>query len=103
MDDELLDTLLCHVRTLHLYCQKANHSFSGNQELDQLGTSIWNLSTRSMRNTDGRLSHRKLGVYARSFAFYLLDAAQYHGKGNSGNVIRLMRLALKAAKSSLGG
>lgn len=105
MDDQLLDTLQTHVRTLHRYCQKPSHSFSGHEELDKLGTTTWNLSTRLMRDTDGKAAspgRKKLAVYARVFAFHLLDAAQHSGKVNIGNKIRLMRLALKAGKTSIG-
>lgn len=105
MDNQLLEALQTHVQTLHGYCQKPNHASSGNEDLDKLGTTIWNLSTRLMRDTDGRAAssdRRKLAVYARVFAFHLLDAAQHSAKVNIGNKIRLMRLALKAGKSSIG-
>ena len=105
VDDQLLDSLKGHVRTLHSTCQKTNHPFSGNEELDKLGTSIWNLSTRLLRDTDGTSAspeRRKLPGYARVFAFYLLDAAQPRGKANFGSKVRLMRLALKAGRSSIG-
>lgn len=106
VDDQLLDSLQSHIRALHVYCQKPSQSFSGNEELDRLGTAIWNLSTRLMRDIDtANISPdtRKLAVYARVFAFHLLDAAQHSGKANLGNKMRLMRLALKAGRSSIGG
>lgn len=91
------------VRSLHAYCQKPSHAFSGNEELDKLGTSIWNLSTRLKRSIDdSRANCRKLVVYGRAFAFHLLDAAQHAGKANLGNKFRLLRLALKAGRSSIG-
>ncbi|OIW27318.1 SPO22-domain-containing protein [Coniochaeta ligniaria NRRL 30616] len=104
VDDQLLAALQTHVRTLHGYCQKPSHPSSSNEELEKLGTSIWNLSTRLMRDTDGGPAwpdRRRLVVYARVFAFHILDAAQHSGKVDLGNKVRLMRLALKAGKSSI--
>jgi hypothetical protein len=101
----MLNALQTQVRTLHGYCQKLTHSFSGIEELDKLGTTIWNISTHLMRDTDGKDASphlRKLAVYARVFAFHLLDASQLSEKLDLGNKVRLMRLALKAGKSSIG-
>lgn len=58
-----------------------------------------------MRDAEGRATaagQRKTAVYSRVFAFHLLDAAQYSDKAGRDDVVRLMRLALKAAKSAVG-
>lgn len=45
---------------------------------------------------------RDMFVAARVFAFLLLDAGQTKDNGILGNVVRLMKVALKAAKSCIG-
>ncbi|KAB5586055.1 meiosis protein SPO22/ZIP4 like-domain-containing protein [Coniochaeta sp. 2T2.1] len=104
IDDQLLESLKTHVRSLHAYSPKPSNAFNGHDELDRLGTSIWNCSTRLPREMGGNAvssERRKLAVYSRVFAFHLLDAAQRPGNAGLGNEVRLMRLALKAGRTAI--
>jgi hypothetical protein len=78
------------------------------EELDRLGTELWNLSTR-LRRDDPQLNgksredveHRNRAlVLLRVFAFLLLDSAGGQGSRSRERktCIRLMKVALKAAK-----
>lgn len=78
-------------------------------ELDVLGVELWNLATRLRRDEDTNNSgrdtenlkqrNRALGLL-RAFSFLLLDSAGTHAvKGRDRkNCVRLMKVALKAAK-----
>ena len=77
-------------------------------ELEALGVELWNLATRLRRDEDGDKNKdiesiawkdRALGLL-RVFSFLLLDSAGGHAvKGQERkNCIRLMKVALKAAK-----
>lgn len=74
------------------------------EEIDSAGTTLWNLCTRLRRDYD--LETPKDGpfilVTARVFAFLLLHYAQENGKATTGNVLRLMKIGIKAAKACLG-
>jgi hypothetical protein len=105
VDDDILDSVLKNIRNLHAACQIPSHPFSNNETLDKLGTAIWNHSTRLFRKTASATvtaNQTKLGVYARAFAFHLLDASQQPGSAHVGSKVRLMRLALKAGRCSIG-
>lgn len=74
-------------------------------ELDSIGTALWNLCTRLRRNYDTDLSPQDMPiilVLARVFSFLLLDCALVIGKGTTSNVARVMKIGIKAAKNSLG-
>ncbi|KAH3908764.1 hypothetical protein HBH56_171760 [Parastagonospora nodorum] len=76
-------------------------------ELDKLGTELWNLSTRLRRDEtttnsktkyDAKENDRALCL-VRAFAFLVLDSAAAHAKGRPRkSCIRLMKVALKAAR-----
>ena len=76
-------------------------------ELDRLGTELWNLSTRLRRDEpapnskakdDAKEKNRSLCL-VRTFAFLVLDSAAAHAKGRPRkSCIRLMKVALKAAR-----
>jgi hypothetical protein len=81
-------------------------------DLDKLGTELWNLSTRLRRNgpvhSDEHDRHKKTETgdglaicLLRAYAFLLLDSAGSHKvKGQEHKAcIRLMKIALKAAKA----
>jgi hypothetical protein len=105
VDDEFIHKLRTKVNDLYTYCQKPKHTAGSDEELERLGTAIWNISTRVLRHAEGPETvsgHRKTGVCSRVFAFFLLDAAQYSDKTARHEVVRLMRLALKASKSAIG-
>jgi hypothetical protein len=76
-------------------------------ELDTLGTELWNLSTRLRRDeplTDGKsknsATNKDLSIcLLRTFAFLLLDSSAAQAKGRlRKSCIRLMKVALKAAR-----
>lgn len=78
------------------------------EELDTLGTELWNLTTRLGRDeagtnkppSDAAARKSRALPFLRAFAFLLLDSAG--GQGNKGgqckNCIRLIKVALKAAR-----
>ena len=74
------------------------------QELDNKGTSLWNLCTRLRREYDSENSHDMpvILLMARIFAFLLLDGANQCGKSEASNAVRLMKTGIKAAKNCLG-
>jgi hypothetical protein len=76
-------------------------------ELDTLGTELWNLSTRLRRNeplldstSKEDATHMNRAVcLLRTFSFLLLDSSVVQAKGRPWkSCIRLMRVALKAAR-----
>ncbi|ORY11635.1 meiosis protein SPO22/ZIP4 like-domain-containing protein [Clohesyomyces aquaticus] len=108
-DPTLSDDLLLHIRSLPL---PASSTIAAKQdELDRLGTELWNLATRLLRDgpppdgkSEERVAQRKKNVrLLRVFAFLLLDTAG--GQGKKGrerkNCIRLIKVALKAARVCL--
>lgn len=104
-DTSLLDDIQVQVRCLPLSYSSAVSSRQ--DELDKLGTELWNLSTRLRRDilgVDGKLQEdqvrKKLSVcFLRVFSFFLLDSAGYHPKSRQRKgCTRLMKVALKAAK-----
>jgi hypothetical protein len=74
------------------------------EEIDAIGTSLWNITTRLRRNyeLDGPTQIFNILLCARVFAFQLLDSALESSKKNNSNMIRLMKIGLKAAKNCLG-
>jgi hypothetical protein len=79
-------------------------------ELDRLGTELWNLSTRLRRDDaahDGKAQdeatrQKRTQCLLRVFSFLLLDSAAAQAKGRPRkSCIRLMKVALKAARVSI--
>lgn len=82
-------------------------------ELDKVGTELWNLSTRLRRddaehegrNKEDATRKSRILCLLRAFAFLLLDSVD--GQGTKGRqrkgCIRLMRVALKAARVCIEG
>lgn len=79
------------------------------EELDRLGTELWNQATRLRRDTsvvnnrpkDSAANMTDIVPFLRAFAFLLLDSAVGRGPNNARqrkSCIRLMRVALKAAR-----
>lgn len=105
-DRELAEDLQTKIRNLPL---PATSTLAARQEeLERVGTNLWNTSTRLRRDlahTDGRGSedlarrNHEAGLL-RVFSFLLLDSAGSQAvKGRERkNCIRLMKVALKAAK-----
>jgi hypothetical protein len=105
-DRILAEDLRAQIRSLPLPATSA--ATAKQDELEQLGTELWNTSTRLRRDishTDGRVSeeasrkNNEAGLL-RVFSFLLLDSAGSQAvKGRERkNCIRLMKVALKAAK-----
>ncbi|KAF2689190.1 SPO22-domain-containing protein [Lentithecium fluviatile CBS 122367] len=105
-DTSLADDLEKQARALPL--QASSTVTAKREELDRLGTELWNLSTRLRRNepqTNGRskedATQRSRAIcLLRVFSFLLLDSAG--GQATKGRerktCIRLIKVALKAAK-----
>lgn len=75
------------------------------EELDRLGTTLFNKGTRLKRGYDdeeGQDMAHKILVELRVFAFLLLDCAWTHGKKQPGHLSRILRTCLKVAKTCLG-
>ncbi|TAQ83981.1 hypothetical protein B7494_g7694 [Chlorociboria aeruginascens] len=74
------------------------------KEIDKHGTTLWNLCTRLRRDcTPDTTPTMRLTILlmARVFAFLLLDCAHQGGKSATGNLTRLMKIGIKAAKNCL--
>ncbi|TVY21229.1 hypothetical protein LARI1_G000647 [Lachnellula arida] len=73
------------------------------EEIDSAGTTLWNLCTRLLRDhePDSPKESPVILVTARVLAFLLLNYAYESGEGAAGNILRLMKVGIKAAKSTL--
>lgn len=110
-DASLINELQAQIRGLPLQASSAVTAKQG--ELDKLGTELWNLSTRIRRDEGDPNSESKEATLRknrslcilRAFSFLLLDSAGGQGlKGRQRrSVIRLMKVALKAAKMCIDG
>jgi hypothetical protein len=110
-DTTLVDDLQAQIRGLPLPPSSA--VTAKQDELDRLGTELWNLSTRLRRDAsdpDDRSKEKEARgnralVLLRAYSFLLLDTAG--GQGTKGrkrkSCIRLMKVALKAAKVCIEG
>ncbi|TKA61057.1 hypothetical protein B0A49_09270 [Cryomyces minteri] len=82
---------------------KALITATRSEQLDKLGTNLWNTATRLWRDNDE--TDKKALCNLRVFAFFLLVAAQRPSSeplpGSFGNAIRLLKVSLKAAKFCL--
>jgi hypothetical protein len=74
------------------------------EEIDAKATVLWNLCTRLRRNYDLNNPHDvpPILLLARVFAFLLLDCALENDKSGVANVIRAMKVGIKAAKNCIG-
>ncbi|KAF3046085.1 hypothetical protein E8E12_010940 [Didymella heteroderae] len=106
LEPALLADVQTHIRHLPLPASPAVTAKC--EELDKLGTELWNLSTRLRRDEPAQNDKKKEDRHRpsstdcalRAYAFLLLDSAGSHWmKGRERkSCIRLMRVALKAAK-----
>lgn len=87
----LLSDLQEHVQTLPMQAPSARVS-----EFNTMGTDLWNLSTRLSRTNDA--PQKRLLCLLRAFSFGLLDCAQLRRSVSSANCVRLLKVAVKAAK-----
>lgn len=74
------------------------------EEVDQVGTTIWNLCTRLRRDfeSDNPKDIPIVLLLTRVFSFLLLDGAYDCGKNAPGNLARLMKIGIKAGKNCIG-
>ncbi|KAK4242198.1 meiosis protein SPO22/ZIP4 like-domain-containing protein [Achaetomium macrosporum] len=107
LTDQLVSDIAKHVERLHVCQQTYVPGLSGDPEIDELATGLWNVCTRL-----GRLNREKkygkerckigrlgrLYLYGRVLAFRLLGVARPRENGRVGVVVRLMRLALKVVR-----
>jgi hypothetical protein len=109
-DGSLIDEFQTQLRGLPL--QPSSTLTARQDELDRLGTELWNLSTRLRRDDSapsGRskdeVAHKKrLLCLLRVFSFLVLDSAAAQAKGRPRkSCIRLMKVALKAARVCIDG
>ncbi|QDS73641.1 hypothetical protein FKW77_002299 [Venturia effusa] len=91
-DRNLLSELQEFVQTLPMQAPSARVS-----DFNTKGTELWNFSTRLSRS-DAAPQKRLLFCLLRVFAFGLLDCAHLRRSISSANCVRLLKVALKAAK-----
>jgi hypothetical protein len=74
------------------------------EEVDQIGTTLWNLCTRLRRDvgSDNPKDVPIILLLTRVFSFLLLDGAYEGGRNAPGNLARLMKIGIKAGKSCIG-
>ena len=74
------------------------------QEIDNTGTSLWNICTRLRReyDLDKPQDVPTILLMARVFAFLLLGCAHESGKSEASNAVRVMKIGIKAAKNCIG-
>ncbi|KAF2090252.1 SPO22-domain-containing protein [Saccharata proteae CBS 121410] len=97
-DPELNAQIQSFIQTLPLPASAA--VTSKQSDFDRIGTELWNLSTRLRR--DAGAEDRNSLCLLRAFSFLLLDTAQQGGrKATTGNLVRLLKVALKAARFCL--
>lgn len=103
-----IEELQAHIRSLPL--QASSTVTAKRNELDAIGIDLWNLSTRLRRDepdaaleTGNNAIRNKMICLVRVFAFLLLDTAgRQAAKGiETKSCIRLMKIALKTAKTCL--
>ncbi|KAJ5063293.1 meiosis protein SPO22/ZIP4 like-domain-containing protein [Bipolaris maydis] len=110
-DTTLVDDLQTHIRTLPL--QASSTVFAKQEELDRLGTELWNLAIRlrrdetdvTIQSSDVTATQKRTLSLLRAFSFLLLDSAGGHDtkRRQRKNCIRLMKVALKAARVCIQG
>jgi hypothetical protein len=74
------------------------------EEIDEAGTTIWNLCTRLRRaiEPENPKDIPIILLLARVFSFLLLDGAYDGGRNAPGNLARLIKIGIKAGKSCIG-
>lgn len=97
---KLIPELEHQIRGIKSYASHGAHRY---EQLDALGTDLWNTCIRLNRdNEDATALVRKTLILARVFAFQILSLAQDIGDTNSGRLIRLAKLAIKSGRSCIG-
>ncbi|KAI9792395.1 MAG: hypothetical protein M1816_002279 [Peltula sp. TS41687] len=97
-DSSLVDDLQRHIDGIPN--SKSALGESSYEQFDSHGTALWNLSTRLKRD-EGSPIDEKIICLVRVFAFLLLDYAQQTTQGTAKNSVRLLKVALKTARSCL--
>ncbi|GAB1313483.1 sporulation-specific protein 22 [Madurella fahalii] len=125
LTDSLVSDTSRHIDRLHACQQTYVPGLSGDPEIDELATGLWNLCTRLAsgnrerekggRAVDGDVemggsgagretgerrggSLPRLYLHGRALAFYLLSVARPKENGRAAVVMRLMRLGLKVVR-----
>ncbi|KAI8934580.1 hypothetical protein NX059_008278 [Plenodomus lindquistii] len=111
IDSSTISELTAQIRGLPLPASSAANAKQ--DELDRLGTELWNLSTRLRRDDPSPDSRPREHIACRNralcllrtFSFLLLDSAGGSGSKNRArkSYVRLMKVALKAAKVCIEG
>ena len=100
----LIDNLVKKIETFPRGTEHAVSKYA--QELDQLGTALWNQCTRLRRKfqvSDLSPKATLMNILlARIYALLLLDSAQPSAQATFANVLRLLKLALKVVKNCIG-
>ncbi|KAK3320643.1 meiosis protein SPO22/ZIP4 like-domain-containing protein [Cercophora scortea] len=100
--DELVDQINRHVEKLHACQEKYLLGYAGDPEIDGMGTQLWNLCTRLRREFDPAEKRlRRLVLHGRVLAFHLLVIAKQKDSGKAPDLIRMLKLALKAARDCI--
>ena len=98
-DPTVIAELKSHIASLPLGSSSAVKA--KRDEFDRAGTDLWNLATRLRR--DGNDADNVTLTLLRVFAFLVLDSAHQESRPTSQSCVRLLRVALKAAKHCIDG
>jgi hypothetical protein len=74
------------------------------EKLNTLGTDLWNLCTRLQRGAPyhADVSQERLLVLVRTFAFFVLALSHPRDNPTHRDLMRLVKLAIKAGRSCMG-
>ncbi|KAK0704841.1 meiosis protein SPO22/ZIP4 like-domain-containing protein [Lasiosphaeris hirsuta] len=103
--DALVNDIKKHVDRLHECQQKHKYlpGVTGDPEVDTQAVRLWNLCTRLRRGKFEAERLRRLFLYGKVLAFHLLAVVRPPKQWASGEVVYLLRLALKAARDCIDG
>ncbi|KAL2001085.1 hypothetical protein VTN02DRAFT_2252 [Thermoascus thermophilus] len=102
LDRSILDRLDYHLRRDPPPLPSLTHS--SRRQLDSAGTVLWNACTRLMRQADGREiveKTQRLVCRVMIFAFLLLESSTANDKDRTSDILRVLKVALKAARLCL--
>lgn len=94
-----------HIDTLDITSRYQNY---GNEEMEQLGTNLWNQAVRMGRDAkdgddDKAAAERTLLLHCRLLAFLILHSARWSGtETERSRIVGLLKISLKASRPCLG-